>query len=73
MYSYDTPVGQFCIARRGGAWFVEFEGSVFGPFGDPKRAADAVARAALPIPQVSLHPQMAPEQLAQWMRGKRSN
>ena len=43
MFSCLTDAGEFSIARRGGAWYGEFDGEVFGPFETATEAAGFLA------------------------------
>jgi len=73
MFTWVTDAGEFSIARRGGAWYGEFDGEVFGPFetaGDTARyLAGGTARRldASAVPASGL-----PPQIAAWRRGGRA-
>ena len=72
MFSCVTPAGEFSIARRGGAWYAEFDGEVFGPYetaGDASRYLASGAARRLddsPLPTRGL-----PADIAAWRRGSR--
>ena len=70
MFSCVTTAGEFSIARRGGAWYGEFDGEVFGPFETAAQTARALSSGAVrrlddsPLPTRGL-----PADLGAWRRG----
>jgi len=72
MFSCVTAAGEFSIARRGGAWYGEFDGEVFGPFetaGDTARFLGSGAARRL---DDSLLPARGlPADIGAWRRGSR--
>ena len=72
MFSCVTTAGEFSIARRGGAWYGELDGEVFGPFETAGDAARRLASGAVrrlddsPLPTRGL-----PADIAAWRRGSR--
>jgi hypothetical protein len=73
MFSCVTDAGEFSIARRGGAWYGEFDGEVFGPFETAAEAARYLAGGTArrlddsPVPGLGL-----PAEIAAWRRGGRT-
>ena len=66
MFSYHIPEGDFRIARRGGGWYVEFNGETIGAFDSPSTAALALAECEFVWPNL----RRPPPDLASWTRGE---
>jgi hypothetical protein len=70
MFSCVTTAGEFSIARRGGAWYGEFDGEVFGPFETAADTARYLASGAARRLDDRIVPvRGVPSDLAAWRRG----
>jgi hypothetical protein len=73
MFSCVTQAGEFSIARRGGAWYGEFDGEVFGPFDSAAATAQFLATGnGRRLDQSSLPTGAVPADLGAWRRGSRA-
>jgi len=66
VFSYRIPEGDFRIARRGGGWYIEFNGETVGSFASPDSAALALAECELAWPELP----RPPSELTGWTRGE---
>jgi len=74
MFSCVTDAGEFSIARRGGAWYGEFDGEVFGPFETAGDAARHLAGGtACRLDRSPLPARGLPAELTEWRRGGRAH
>ena len=70
MFSCVTDAGEFSIARRGGAWYGEFDGEVFGPFESAAETARYLAAGeACRLDRSPLPAAGVPADIAAWRRG----
>ena len=70
MFSCVTDAGEFSIARRGGAWYGEFDGEVFGPFESAAATATFLAAGQARRLDRSLLPVHGlPADIGAWRRG----
>ena len=67
MYSYRAPQGYLRLVRRGGRWFVEYDGLVSRMFATAQEAAAAAARGDAGLPTDAAP--RGPESLSEWSRG----
>lgn len=70
MFSHRTEAGEYSIARRGGQWYLEFDGEVHGPFLTPEAAATKAVEGTLRRADGSVLPAPdVPADLSAWRRG----
>lgn len=70
VFSYLAPEAYFRIVRRGGRWYVEYDGSVAGGFDNAQAAAEALAMGRVRLEGLDVEDPQVPANLACWYRGE---
>ena len=69
VFSYLAPEAYFRIVRRGGRWYVEYDGAVAGGFDNAEAAAEALAMGRVRLEGLEVEDPQVPANLACWYRG----
>jgi hypothetical protein len=69
VFSYQAPEAYYRIVRRGGRWYVEYDGSVAGRFDTPEAAARALARGPVILEGLADAGAGVPAVIGDWFRG----
>jgi hypothetical protein len=69
VFSYLAPEAYFRIVRRGGRWYVEYDGAVAGGFDNAQAAAEALAMGRVRLEGLDVEDPQVPANLACWYRG----
>lgn len=69
MFSYQASEAYYRIVRRGGRWYVEYDGSVAGGFESSATAARALARGEVTLEGLDDAGRGAPADIHDWFRG----
>jgi hypothetical protein len=69
VFSYQASEAYYRIVRRGGLWYVEYDGSVAGGFDSSAAAAGALARGEVTLEGLDPAGRGAPADIRDWFRG----
>jgi hypothetical protein len=69
VFSFQAPEAYYRIARRGGRWYVEYDGAVAGGFDHAQGAACALARGKLRFEGLDDPGRGVPADIGDWFRG----